>query len=306
MITPKTFAEALVLTGPTGSGKSAFAVELAHKLNAEIISMDSMALYRGMDIGTAKPTREERQGIPHHLMDVLDPWESSTVAWWLEEAARLCRDISERGKTVFIVGGTPFYLKAMMAGLFDGPPADEAIRDRLTKLAEQKGKESLHRQLTEVDPPTAKRLHPNDVRRVIRALEVYELTGKPMSDWQQQWQHTSPSDSPDCVWLDMPREHLYERINRRVEEMFQCGLIHEVQRLLELPKQLSKEARQALGYKEVIRHLRGEMTLADTIAEVQTRTRQFAKRQITWFRHLQGCQPLSRELTMAHWQGKMK
>jgi tRNA dimethylallyltransferase len=182
-----TYPQALVLTGPTGSGKSHLALELAERLGAEIVSMDSMALYRRMDIGTAKPTPDERRRVPHHLIDVLEPWESASVAWWLERAAACCRDITSRGKRPLFVGGTPLYLKALLHGLFDGPPADETIRRRLRDEAAASGAGALHARLAAIDPVSAARLHPNDVRRVIRALEVWELTGRPISDWQTQW-----------------------------------------------------------------------------------------------------------------------
>ncbi len=183
----ETYPQALILTGPTGSGKSRLALDLAERLGAEIVSMDSMALYRRMDIGTAKPTSAERRRVPHHLLDVLDPWESASVAWWLQHALACCQDIVRRGKRPLFVGGTPLYLKALLHGLFDGPPADEAIRRRLSEEAAIHGSESLHARLAAVDPVSAARLHTNDLRRLIRALEVWELTGRPISAWQTQW-----------------------------------------------------------------------------------------------------------------------
>ncbi len=317
---PAPFTHALVLTGPTGSGKTQLGIELAEELGAEIVSMDSMALYRGMDIGTAKPTAEQRSRVPHHLIDVLDPWELSSVAWWLQRAAECCRAIEARGRLVLFVGGTPLYLKALMHGLFDGPPADLALRHRLERQAQEEGPQALHQRLAAVDLVSAARLHPNDVRRVVRALEVWELTGRPLSSWQQQWPETGasggrePPDNPShqggyaprspldrCLWLDLPRPELYERINRRVEEMFAAGLVEEVQTLCELPQPLSREAAQALGYKEVLAHLQGQATLAQTVELVKTRSRNFAKRQITWFRHLPGCRPVSGQLTRQLW-----
>jgi tRNA dimethylallyltransferase len=305
MISPDTFRNALVLTGPTASGKSSLAIELASRIGGEIVSMDSMALYRGMDIGTAKPTRDERRQIPHHLIDELDPWQSASVAWWLERAADAVREIEGRGKIAVIVGGTPLYLKAMLSGLFDGPPADDGIRNRLSREAEELGRDHLHKRLAAVDADTAARLHRNDVRRIIRALEVWELTGRPMSDWQQEWK-LPVEKGPECLWLELPRADLYHKINRRVEAMFAGGLMEEVTNLLSLPRSLSKEAAQALGYKEVIHHLRGGMGLVETVAEVQKRTRNFAKRQITWFRGLPGCQPATPELTRRLWGFRMK
>ncbi|HEY7311683.1 MAG TPA: tRNA (adenosine(37)-N6)-dimethylallyltransferase MiaA, partial [Gemmataceae bacterium] len=247
-----TYPQALVLTGPTGSGKSRLALDLAERLGAEIVSMDSMALYRRMDIGTAKPTPDERRRVPHHLIDVLEPWESASVAWWLERAAACCRAIADRGKRPLFVGGTPLYLKALLCGLFDGPPADETIRRRLRDEADRAGGGSLHARLAAVDPVTAARLHPNDLRRVIRALEVWELTGRPISDWQTQWGKREREDNNSrCLCLDLPRAELYVRIDARVEQMIADGLVEEVRALRRLERPLSREARQALGYKEM-------------------------------------------------------
>jgi len=297
---PEPFQDALILTGPTGSGKTRLGIEWARQADAEIISMDSMALYRGMDIGTAKPTAADRAAVPHHLIDVLDPWEGASVAWWLEQAAACCRDIHGRGKKALFVGGTPLYVKALLRGLFDGPAGDAAIRDRLTQEAEIHGSAALHERLAKADPASAARIHPHDLRRLIRALEVLELTGKPISAWQKQWHSpltTHHSPLTKAFWLDLPRDELYARINRRVEEMFAVGLVDEVRALRSLPQGLSREARQALGYKEIFAYLDGQAALADTILQVQTRSRNFAKRQISWFRHLPELQPLSKELT---------
>lgn len=307
---PEPFQDALVLTGPTGCGKTRLSVELAERLGADIVSMDSMALYRGMDIGTAKPGPEERARVPHHLLDVLDPWESSSVAWWLERAAQCCRDLQQRGRRVLFVGGTPLYLKALLHGLFDGPPAAEEVRRRLIEEAERLGKKALHDRLTQVDSITATRLHPNDLRRVIRALEVWELTGRPISAWQTQWQsgkkdsdqaRAAESAFPRVLCLDRPRPELYARIDQRVRQMIEEGLIEEVRALRKLAKPISKEAGQALGYKEVFDHLDGKLGWEETLERIQTRTRNFAKRQLTWFRHLPECRFVSEELTFALW-----
>jgi tRNA dimethylallyltransferase len=294
---PPPFADALVLTGPTGSGKTALALALAERLGAEVVGMDSMTLYRGMDVGTAKPTPEERRRVPHHLIDVLEPWESASVAWWLRQAEAVCREIESRGKWALFVGGTPLYLKALLCGLFDGPPADEAVRARLTAEAERSGPAALHQRLATVDPPSAARLHPNDVRRVVRALEVWELTGRPISDWQRQWPAATagPPAEGRVLWLDLPREVLYQRINARVEAMAAAGLVDEVRRLRSLPQPLSREAAQALGYKETFDYLDGRATLLETLERIKTRSRNFAKRQLTWFRHLPGCRPVTPE-----------
>jgi tRNA dimethylallyltransferase len=301
-MTPDVFDHALILTGPTGSGKTELGIELAERLGAEIISMDSMALYRGMDIGTAKPTPAQRRRVPHHLVDILAPWEAASVAWWLEQAAACCRDIERRGRRPLFVGGTPLYLKALLCGLFDGPPGDEALRQRLAQEAEQLGPFALHQRLARVDPGAAARLHPNDLRRVIRALEVWELTGRPLSAWQTQWSVTPGSRPTDRVlWLDMPRPELYARIDARVARMFAEGLVDEVRALRALGRPISLQASQALGYKEVFAHLDGRAALEDAIRHIQTRSRNFAKRQITWFRHLPECRAATRELTRTLW-----
>jgi len=306
---PTPFENAFVLTGPTASGKTQLGIELAQAMGTEIIAMDSMTVYRHMDVGTAKPTPSERAAVPHHLIDVLEPWESASVAWWLGEAKRCCTEIVARGKQVLFVGGTPLYLKALLCGLFDGPPADLAIRTRLTDEASALGSDALHRRLAEVDPISASRVHPNDVRRMVRALEVYELTGKPMSSWQTQW-HARPTreprDRPPAVlWLDLSRQELYDRINRRVEEMFARGFVEEVRRLHAWEKPPSLEARQALGYKEIDDFLAGMISQTEAIVRIQTRTRNFAKRQIAWFRHLPQCQPATIELTRLLWQSRI-
>ncbi|HWG41621.1 MAG TPA: tRNA (adenosine(37)-N6)-dimethylallyltransferase MiaA [Gemmataceae bacterium] len=299
----ETFSQARILTGPTGCGKSALALGLAERLDAEIVSMDSMALYRRMDIGTAKPTRDQRRRVPHHLLDVLDPWESASVAWWLEQAVACCQDITQRGKRPLFVGGTPLYLKALLYGLFEGPPADEAIRRRLSEEAAADSA-ALHARLTVVDPVSAARLHPNDVRRVIRALEVWELTGRPISAWQTQWRSSETENAlrdSRCLYLDLPRAELYARIDMRVERMIAEGLAEEVRALRQLERPLSREAGQALGYKEMFDYLDGRARLDDTVRRIQTRSRNFAKRQITWFRHLPPCRPIRPELTFAAW-----
>jgi tRNA dimethylallyltransferase len=305
---PSPFQNALVLTGPTGSGKTALGVELAEKLGAEIVSMDSMALYRGMDIGTAKPGSLERWRVRHHLLDVLEPWESASVAWWLQQAAATVRVIEARASRALFVGGTPLYLKALLYGLFKGPPASPQLRRRLTAEAERNGAFALHQRLAQIDPAAAAHLHPHDLRRIIRALEVWELTGKPISAWQTQWSNprTQATDyglptADQVLCLDVPRPDLYTQINARVRQMFARGLVEEVRALRALPQGISREAAQALGYKETLEYLGGRQTLVETIDRIQTRSRNFAKRQLTWFRHLPDCRMVTRELTFAAW-----
>ena len=277
------------LAGPTAVGKTAGGIALAERIGGEIVALDSMTLYRGMDIGTAKPSLAERERVPHHLLDALEPHEDCSVAEYVERAEVVCRDILSRGRVPVFVGGTGLYLRALLRGIFEGPPADWEFRRGLEQEARDGGPDLLHRRLQEVDPPTAVRLAPADQRRVIRALEIHHLTGVPAS--QQQQQSPLPEDErPTHVyWLHPPRAWLHERINVRVEQMFAAGLVDEVRRLAEAPSGMSRTARQALGYKEVLEHLAGEHSLSETVDLIQRRTRQFAKRQHTWFRNLVEC-----------------
>jgi tRNA dimethylallyltransferase len=303
------FQNAFILTGPTGSGKSQLALTLAERLGTEVVSMDSMTLYRGMDVGTAKPGPEERRRVPHHLIDVLDPWESASVAWWLRRAAECCRDIEGRGRRVLFAGGTPLYLKALLCGLFDGPPADPELRRSLTEEAERLGPAALHARLAAVDPASAARLHPNDVRRVVRALEVGRLTGRPLSAWQTQWRPDASQDQPadagrsprPVLYLNPPRAELYARIDARVRRMVADGLVEEARALRSLPRPLSREAAQAVGYKELFDHLDGRVSLDEAVTRIQARSRQLARRQLTWFRSLPECVPVADHLTFAVW-----
>lgn len=281
------------LTGPTASGKSAVGLELAVRLDAEIVSLDSMALYRGMDIGTAKATREQRGQVPHHLIDIIDPSEEYSLAQYVSAAQRCVEEILRRGRRALFVGGTPLYLKGLLRGIFEGPPADWELRQRLADAAVQNGEGWLHRRLADVDAVTAARLHPNDTRRLIRALEVFEKTGRPISELQQQFEKGRAAEDCCVFVLDWPRDELCLRIDRRVEAMFAEGLVDEVRGLLAQPKLLSKTARQAVGYREVIEYLEGRCLLDDAINSVRQHTRQLAKRQNTWFRSLSECRPIA-------------
>jgi tRNA dimethylallyltransferase len=280
------FHRAIFLTGPTAAGKTEIGVALARRLNAEVLALDSMTLYRGMDIATAKPSVAARAGIPHHLIDMIHPWESASVAAYRDWAAAVARQVEERGKRVLFVGGTPLYLKALLRGLFTGPAADRELRMRLDREALAHGAPVLHGRLAALDSGAAARLHPNDRRRIVRALEVIELTGRPISDLQTQ--HDRPAPSSVCVLaLDVPRASLHDRINRRVIHFMTSGLADEVRRLQAGPQPLSRVAAQAIGYAEVIAMLAGQATLSQTVERIQARTRQFAKRQVTWFRGLE-------------------
>lgn len=259
--------------------------------------MDSMTLYRGLNIGTAKPTSAEQARVPHHLIDVLEPSQAGNVAWWLDRAAEACDTIRQRGHRPLFVGGTPFYLKALLCGLFDAPPTDPVLRRRLEQEAEEVGPLLFHERLRSVDPKSANRLHPNDVRRVVRAHEVWELTGRPLSDFQQTWDGPTFGNTPEsvaprplCCVLEWPREELYRRIETRVDAMLDAGWLDEVRRLREQQPPIGPEAAQALGYRELFAFLENPQSdWAATVQTIKTRTRQFAKRQLTWFRSLPDC-----------------
>ena len=284
---------AIYLTGSTASGKTEVGVRLARLIDAEVIALDSMTLYRGMDIGTAKPTADERSGVPHHLIDVLDPWESSSVADYRRWAVERVTEIESRGKRALFVGGTALYLKALLRGLFEGPAADLALRNELEAEADRLGDIALHARLATIDGPTSTRLHPNDRRRIIRALEVFTITGRPLSELHRE--HDRTAEGVAVFALERPRAELHERINRRAIAMFRAGLVEEVRRLLESPRPIGDVAAQGVGYRETIAMLRGEISESEAIPLIQTRTRQFAKRQATWFRGLAEVRPWSFE-----------
>ena len=281
--------DSFYLTGPTAGGKTEVGVELAGLIGAEIVSLDSMALYRGMNLGTAKPPLEERGGVPHHMIDVIEPEDEYSLAQYVAAAHDCIRQVKHRGAEVLFVGGTPLYLKGLLRGIFEGPPADWEFRRQLQQEAGRQEPGYLHARLAGVDPVSAQRLHPNDTRRLVRALEVFQKTGKPISQLQEQFEHKRSAEESRVFVLDWPRAELYDRIDRRVERMFAAGLVDEVRQLLARPGGLSKTAAQALGYREVIDHLQGGPDLPKTVELVQTHTRQFAKRQLTWFRSLEEC-----------------
>lgn len=278
------------LTGATASGKTQVSLMLAEELGAEIISLDSMAIYRGMDIGTAKPSREIQAQVPHHLIDIRDPTESFSVNEYRDMAMKLVEEIHGRGKEVLFVGGTALYLKALLRGLFDGPPADWEFRKQIEAEVEGVGDEALHDRLAQVDPVAAHKLHINDRRRVIRALEVYKLTGRPISHWQMEFSDGRSSEECRVFSIRHPRPTLHLRIEERVERMFEQGLIDEVKTLLDQWGELGHTASQAVGYREVIEHVNGERDLAETVEKVRVRTRRFARHQETWFRGLSECE----------------
>jgi tRNA dimethylallyltransferase len=276
------------LIGCTGCGKSALGAAVARRIHAEIIGIDSMTVYRGMDIGTAKPSPEIRREIPHHLIDVVDPWEEFSVARYVAAAEKAIADIQGRGRPILVVGGTPLYIKALTEGLFEGPGADPAVREQLSAQARAEGLDSLYRRLQSVDPQTAGRVHPNDERRIVRALEVHALTGRPISELRTQWDRARPRYDGLFLGLRRAPEDQNRRINERVHRMIRDGLVDEVRSLLSGPRPLSTAARQALGYAEILRHLRGEWSLAEAVEAVKINTRRFAKAQRTWFKRFIG------------------
>jgi tRNA dimethylallyltransferase len=299
-LSQETLKQCWFLAGPTAAGKSEAGVELARRMRAEhraehraeIVSLDSMSLYRGMDVGTAKPSLELRKLVPHHLIDVVEPAEDFSVAQYVSAAGAVADEIVARGRTPLFVGGTGLYLRSILRGVFEGPSADQELREELETEAARTSPDELHARLQNVDPVAAARIHPHDTRRIVRALEVHTRTGRPLSEHHGQ-PALPPEERPQNVfWLSPSRTWLYERINRRVEKMFADGLLDEVRGLLASPRPLSRTARQALGYKEVIDHLEGRASLEETIERIQTRTRQFAKRQHTWFRHLEECRAI--------------
>ncbi len=275
-----------VIAGPTASGKSDLAVEVALALGgpgaAEVVTADAFQVYRGMDIGTAKPTPDERRGIPHHLIDLVEPTERFTVAQWLARAEGAMAEIRSRGATPVVVGGTHLYIKALMDGLFEGPEPDAALRAELNAIPQATRRSELDR----VDPAAAARIHPNDERRTVRALEVFRQTGRPISEHQRQWGADSGSRD-DCVLvvLEWPTPELNHRINDRVRRMLERGLLDEVRRL-HVSGRVGPQAREALGYKQLLGHLRGECSLDDAVEQVKIETRRFAKNQRTWLRRL--------------------
>ncbi len=271
----------LLLLGPTASGKSALAVELARRLGGEVVSADAFAVYRGMDIGTAKPTLAEQGGVPHHLIDVMEPNERSDGNRWFALADAAVRDIQARGQLPIVAGGTPLYAKLLVEGISAGVPRDAAVRARLQERFRTSGAAALFSDLQRVDPTYAAAHHPNDERRVVRALEVWELTGRPYSSFHTTDGVRRTDLRPLCLGLHWERADLYRRIDLRGRDFFARGLIAEV---ATLRSRLSPEAAQAVGYKEVIAHLDGALTLEATIALVCQRSRNLAKHQLTWYR----------------------
>lgn len=281
----------ICIVGPTASGKTALSIALAKQLNTEIISSDSMQIYRGMDIGTAKPDAEEQDGIVHHMFDVADPGEEFSVARYQEMADACAQNILARGKIPIVCGGTGLYLNALIEGntfsgddTADGEDTSKKIRARYQAIAKEHGVHYLHELLRRVDPESAERIHENNVKRVIRALEVYEQTGMTIGEFNAA--HKPPQPRYDAVMLALcpsQRETLYERINRRVDQMMQLGLLEETKRLYDNGL-LTGTAAQAIGYKELVPYLTGTDTLEHCVEQLKRASRNYAKRQLTWLR----------------------
>ena len=275
----------LVIVGPTASGKTRMAVELAQRHNGEVISADSMQIYRTMDIGTAKPTQEEMGGIPHHMIDVADPEEDFSVARYVEMAARCVDDVLARGKLPIVAGGTGLYIDSLLSGRTFAPfSPDSALRGELERELAEKGGQAMLEALGQVDPEAAQRLHPNDHKRIIRALEVYRSTGKTITQHNRETQAIPPRYNALTIGLAFQdRQAMWRRIDQRVDEMVAAGLEDEVRRLLTSGISPKCTAMQAIGYKEFTQALSGEMTWQEAADVVKLRSRQYAKRQLTWF-----------------------
>jgi len=279
----------VVIVGPTAAGKSALALELGERLDGEIVNCDSVEVYRGLDIGAAKLAPGERRGIPHHLLDLVEPGQPFTAGDYMREARQVLASIHARRKLPIVVGGTGLYLRALLFGLFEGPARSEALRARLRRSAEKRGREFLYRLLARLDPGASQRIHPRDMQKIIRALEVCLLAGQPISRMHAGGRDKLRGVETFKIGLDPDRTELYSRINARVERMFASGLLEETRTLVERAArraggETTPAALGALGYRQAAAHLRGQSTLAEAIAEAQTATRRYAKRQSTWFR----------------------
>jgi len=274
----------VVIAGPTASGKSSFAVNLACSLSAEIVNADSMQVYRGMDIGTAKPTRIEQRGIPHHLLDIVNPDEPFNAAIYRRKALSAIHDIRARGKTCLLVGGTGLYIRALVGGLMKAPPSDPGLRESLHQECERYGSVRLHERLRGLDPRSAAAIQPGDRIRIIRALEIIQLSDRLSSDLVKEHGFRYRSLDTLKICLNVERETLYHRINERTEKMAEMGLLRETRHLLNQGYSPDLKPMNAIGYRHMVRHLRGECSFEEAIVALKRDTRRYAKRQLTWFR----------------------
>lgn len=276
--------QVLAFVGPTASGKTSLAIQLAERLGTEIISTDSMQFYRGMEIGTGAPSAEERARVRHHFVGCIDPSEDFSAGAFQEMARDVVAEINARNRVAVVVGGSGLYISALIDGLFEGPGKDEAIRKRLQEEAEELGASGLYARLQEVDPDYARVINFNDLRRIVRALEVYALTGRPLSALHREHREASQPLDAVQIALDYPRDVLYARINTRVDQMIEQGLVDEVRHLIESGYGAHLERLRSLGYREIAAHLRGECELDAAVEQMKQNTRRYAKRQLTWFR----------------------
>ncbi len=274
----------LVVAGPTASGKTALAIELSRYFDIEVVSADSRQVYCGLDIGTAKATVEERRLVPHHLVDVVNPDEDFSVADFIRLASDAIAQIHERGRLPVVVGGTGLYIKGLTEGLLSAPSGDCGVREALLAQEREQGSGTLYRRLCAVDPPLAERLPPGDLLRIVRALEVYEISGRRLSEFQQEHAFEERPYRTLKMALTPEREILYQRINQRVEQMFSMGLLDEVRHLLDKGYSADLKSMQTIGYRESILHLKGRLSLDEAVTLIQRDSRRYAKRQLTWLR----------------------
>jgi len=273
----------LVLIGPTAVGKTALSLALAERFSCEIVGLDSMQIYRHMDIGTAKATAEERARVPHHLLDVVSPDEEYHVARYVADATQACREIIARGNRPLLVGGTGLYLKGLLEGLFEIPGIPEAVRESLRQRLAEEGRAVLFAELAQCDPESASRIHPNDTHRLLRALEIFQATGRSWSEHLREQQAQPSLATVLQIGLDCEREALYERINLRVEKMVEEGLLGEVEKLLAMGYDPGLKAMQSIGYRHMLQYLQGQWDWDETLFLLARDTRRYAKRQMTWF-----------------------
>lgn len=280
----------LVILGPTAVGKTDISLRVAREVKGEIISADSMLIYRHMDIGTAKPALEQRKGVSHHLIDLVDPDEYYSAADYGRASRKVILDLLSHGVQPVMVGGSGLYIRAALNGLFEGPSADRRVRDELEALALKKGNMFLHETLAGIDPQAASRINPNDLRRLIRALEVFRLTGKPISTFFSSEEAARKPFNPLLFGLTREKQELHQRIHQRIDAMMEKGWLQEVEKLLDMGYSSSLVSMQSFGYRHLARCLEGEIGLQEAVSLIKRDTRRFAKRQMTWFRMMKGVQ----------------